>query len=50
LLAKQGSEVDEASFGTNINSGILYLNILFFFYVNNCWLHFGDRSVSTVCF
>lgn len=28
LLAKQGSEVDEASFGTNINSGILYLMII----------------------
>jgi hypothetical protein len=28
LLAQQGSEVDEASFGTNINSGILYLMII----------------------
>jgi hypothetical protein len=28
LLAKQGTEVDEASFGTNINSGILYLMII----------------------
>ncbi len=25
LLAEQGSELDEASFGTNINYGILYL-------------------------
>ena len=25
LLAEQGSELDENSFGTNINSGILYL-------------------------
>jgi hypothetical protein len=28
LLAEQGSEMDEASFGTNINSGILYLMII----------------------
>jgi hypothetical protein len=28
LLAEQGSELDEASFGSNINSGILYLMIL----------------------
>jgi len=28
LLAKQGTEVDEASFGSNINSGILYLMII----------------------
>ena len=28
LLAEQGSEVDEDSFGTNINSGILYLMAL----------------------
>ena len=28
LLAQQGTEVDEASFGTNINSGILYLMII----------------------
>ena len=25
LLAEQGSDLDEASFGSNINSGILYL-------------------------
>jgi hypothetical protein len=25
MLAEQGSEVDEASFGSNINKGILYL-------------------------
>ena len=25
MLAEQGSELDEASFGTNINYGILYL-------------------------
>jgi len=31
LLAKQGTEVDEASFGTNINSGILYLMIIPYF-------------------
>lgn len=31
LLAEQGSEVDEASFGTNINSGILYLMIIPYF-------------------
>jgi hypothetical protein len=28
LLAKQGSELDENSFGSNINSGILYLMII----------------------
>ena len=28
LLAAQGSELDEDSFGTNINSGILYLMAL----------------------
>lgn len=27
LLAEQGSELDENSFGTNINSGILYLMV-----------------------
>jgi len=28
LLAEQASEMDETSFGTNINSGILYLMII----------------------
>lgn len=28
LLAEQGSEMDESSFGTNINSGILYLMVI----------------------
>ncbi|TNE54907.1 MAG: hypothetical protein EP338_05520 [Bacteroidetes bacterium] len=28
LLAEQGSEMDEASFGTNINAGILYLMVI----------------------
>lgn len=28
LVAEQGSELEEASFGTNINYGILYLMIL----------------------
>ena len=28
LVAEQGSELDENSFGSNINSGILYLMIL----------------------
>lgn len=28
LMAEQGSELDEASFGSNINGGILYLMIL----------------------
>lgn len=28
LLAEQASELDEASFGTNINSGILYLMVI----------------------
>lgn len=28
LLAEQGSELDEASFGSNINSGILYLMLI----------------------
>lgn len=28
LVAEQGSELDEASFGTNINYGILYLMVL----------------------
>lgn len=28
MLAEQGSELDEASFGTNINYGILYLMVI----------------------
>ena len=28
LLAEQGSELDESSFGSNINTGILYLMII----------------------
>lgn len=28
MLAEQGSELDEASFGSNINMGILYLMII----------------------
>jgi hypothetical protein len=37
MLAEQGSELDEASFGSNINSGILYLMLIpyvliFFFF------------------
>lgn len=28
LMVEQGSEVDEASFGSNINSGILYLMVI----------------------
>lgn len=28
LLAEQGSEMDENSFGTNINTGILYLMVI----------------------
>jgi hypothetical protein len=28
LLSEQGSQLDESSFGTNINSGILYLMII----------------------
>lgn len=28
MLAEQGSELDEASFGTNINYGILYLMVV----------------------
>lgn len=28
LLAEQGSEMDESSFGTNINTGILYLMLI----------------------
>lgn len=28
LLTEQGSEMDEASFGSNINSGILYLMVI----------------------
>lgn len=28
LVAEQGSELDEASFGSNINSGILYLMLI----------------------
>jgi hypothetical protein len=27
-MVEQGSEVDEASFGSNINSGILYLMVI----------------------
>jgi hypothetical protein len=33
LLAEQGSEMDEASFGTNINSGIMYLMIIPYFLI-----------------
>lgn len=28
MVAEQGSELDEASFGSNINSGILYLMLI----------------------
>jgi hypothetical protein len=28
LMAEQGNEMDETAFGTNINSGILYLMII----------------------
>lgn len=28
MLAEQGSELDEASFGTSINTGILYLMLI----------------------
>lgn len=28
LVAEQGSEMDESSFGSNINSGIIYLMII----------------------
>lgn len=28
MLTEQGSELDESSFGTNINTGILYLMII----------------------
>lgn len=28
MLSEQGSELDESSFGTNINSGILYLMVI----------------------
>ena len=30
LLSEQASEMDESSFGTNINSGILYLMIILY--------------------
>jgi hypothetical protein len=28
MLAEQGSEIDEASFGTNINKGIIFLMVI----------------------
>lgn len=28
MLSEQGTELDESSFGTNINSGILYLMVI----------------------
>jgi hypothetical protein len=28
MLSEQGSELDESSFGSNINSGILYLMVI----------------------
>jgi hypothetical protein len=31
LVAEQGSEMDEASFGTNMNTGIMYLMIIPYF-------------------
>jgi hypothetical protein len=31
LVAEQASELDEASFGTNINSGIIYLMLIPYF-------------------
>jgi hypothetical protein len=33
LVAEQGSEMDEASFGSNINSGIMYLMIIPYFLI-----------------
>lgn len=31
LVAEQGAEMDEASFGTNMNTGIMYLMIIPYF-------------------
>lgn len=33
LVAEQGAEMDEASFGSNINSGIMYLMIIPYFLI-----------------
>jgi hypothetical protein len=33
LVTEQGSEMDEASFGTNMNTGILYLMIIPYFLI-----------------
>lgn len=33
MLAEQGSELDEASFGTSINTGILYLMLIPYFLI-----------------
>jgi hypothetical protein len=43
LLAEQGSELDEQSFGSNINSGILYLMIIPYILL---FLLFRKRIVS----
>ncbi|MDG1148342.1 MAG: hypothetical protein P8N52_08575 [Crocinitomicaceae bacterium] len=47
LIAEQGSELDEASFGSNINYGILYLMampyiIVFFLFRKKLFLFFKD--------
>lgn len=33
MLAEQGSELDEASFGTGLNTGILYLMLIPYFLI-----------------
>jgi hypothetical protein len=43
LVAEQGSEMDEASFGTNINSGIMYLMIIPYFLI---FFLFRKRIIS----
>ena len=48
LMAEQGSELDEASFGSNINYGILYLMampyiIVFFLFRKKIFLFFKGK-------
>ena len=53
LMAEQGSELDEASFGSNINYGILYLMampyiILFFLFRKKIFLFFKEKFQKSV--
>ena len=44
LLTEQGSELDENSFGTNINYGILYLMVIP--YLLLMWFFFRKRIIA----